>query len=583
MTEHSESMRHKLIALYGAERGAACHARLMSLLDTFRAQRPDLSAQPIDPRERVTERDVMLITYGDSLQRPGLLPLQTLGRFLRQHLLGVISTVHILPFFPYSSDDGFSVIDYTAVNPDLGDWSDIRRLGQDFKLMFDAVINHISAHSAWFRGFLAGDPAYQGFFIMVDPNTDLSQVVRPRSLPLLTEVETSGGPAHVWTTFSTDQIDLNFANEEVLLKIIEVLLFYVGQGMTFLRLDAIAYLWKRIGTSCIHLDETHTVVKLFRDVLDVVAPHVTIITETNVPHPENVSYFGNGQDEAQLVYQFTLPPLTLHAIATGDASVLSKWAAGVETISDQTTFFNFTASHDGIGVRPVEGILPDEGVALLVERAKAHGGAVSYKANPDGTQSPYELNINYFDALSDPAAGEPLDVQASRFLVSQAIALAFMGMPGIYIHSLLGSRNWNDGVRQTGHLRSINREKLDLGTVEAALADPGSLRARVFFAYRDLIARRTSERAFHPNGPQTVLDLHPALFALLRTSPDGAEQIVAIHNVSGQTVRADLSAVPLEGITGFTDLIAGTPVAADTAIDVRPYQVLWLKAHPVAP
>ena len=581
MTEHSESMRHKLIALYGAERGAACHARLMSLLDTFRAQRPDLSAQPIDPRERVTERDVMLITYGDSLQRAGLLPLQTLGRFLRQHLLGVISTVHILPFFPYSSDDGFSVIDYTAVNPDLGDWSDIRRLGQDFKLMFDAVINHISAHSAWFRGFLAGDPAYQDFFITVDPDTDLSQVVRPRSLPLLTEVETNGGPAHVWTTFSTDQIDLNFANEEVLLKIIEVLLFYVGQGMNVLRLDAIAYLWKRIGTSCIHLDETHTVVKLFRDVLDVVAPHVTIITETNVPHPENVSYFGNGRDEAQLVYQFTLPPLTLHAIATGDASVLSEWAAGVETISDQTTFFNFTASHDGIGVRPVEGILPDEGVALLVTRAKAHGGAVSYKANPDGTQSPYELNINYFDALSDPAAAEPLDVQASRFLVSQAIALAFMGMPGIYIHSLLGSRNWNDGVRQTGHLRSINREKLDLGTVEAALADPGSLRARVFFAYRDLIARRTGERAFHPNGPQTVLDLHPALFALLRTSPDGTEQIVAIHNVSGQPVRADLSAVPLERITGFTDLITGTPVAAGTAFDVRPYQVLWLKAHPV--
>lgn len=581
MTEHSESMRQKLIALYGAERGAACHARLMSLLDDFRAQRPDLSAQAIDPRERVTERDVMLITYGDSLQRPGLLPLQTLGRFLRQHLLGVISAVHILPFFPYSSDDGFSVIDYTAVNPDLGDWADIRRLGQDFKLMFDAVINHISAHSAWFRGFLAGDPAYQDFFITVDPNTDLSQVVRPRSLPLLTEFETSDGPAHVWTTFSADQVDLNFANEEVLLKIIEILLFYVGQGMSFIRLDAIAYLWKCIGTGCIHLDETHTVVKLFRDVLDYAAPHVAIITETNVPHPENVSYFGSGSDEAQLVYQFTLPPLALHAIATGDATVLSRWAAGVEKISDQTTFFNFTASHDGIGVRPVEGILPGEAVTMLVERAKAHGGAVSYKANPDGTQSPYELNINYFDALSDPAADEPLDVQVQRFLVSQAIALAFMGMPGVYIHSLLGSRNWNDGVRQTGHLRSINREKLDLGAVEAALADPDSLRGKVFFAYRNLIARRTGERAFHPNGAQTVLDLHPALFALLRTSPDGAEQIVAIHNVSGQTARADLSAVPLDGITGYTDLITGTPVAESTAFDVKPYQVLWLKAHPV--
>jgi len=577
MTEHSESMRHKLIALYGAARGAACHARLMSLLDTFRAQRPDLSAQPIDPRERVTERDVMLITYGDSLQRPGLLPLQTLSRFLRQHLLGVISTVHILPFFPYSSDDGFSVIDYTAVNPDLGDWSDIRRLGQDFKLMFDAVINHISAHSAWFRGFLAGDPAYQDFFITVDPDTDLSQVVRPRSLPLLTEVETSGGPAHVWTTFSTDQIDLNFANEEVLLKIIEVLLFYVGQGMTFLRLDAIAYLWKRIGTSCIHLDETHTVVKLFRDVLDVVAPHVTIITETNVPHPENVSYFGNGRDEAQLVYQFTLPPLTLHAIATGDASVLSEWAAGVETISDQTTFFNFTASHDGIGVRPVEGILAPEEVAVLVARARAHGGDVSFKNNSDGTRSPYELNINYFDALSDPAGGEPLVLQARRFLASQAIQLAFVGVPGIYIHSLLGSRNWNEGVAQTGALRTINREKLWCDAVEAALDDPGSLRSYVFYAYRDLIVRRTSERAFHPNGAQHVLDLHPAAFALLRTSPDGAEHVVAVTNVSDGPITVDLAGVPLEGVRAYRDALTGQEVASAAPLALEPYQVAWLK------
>ncbi len=577
----TQRAHEKLTFLYGPQRGAACLERLLARLAEFRARHPQLSQQPVVPQERFTERDVVLITYGDSLRAPNEAPLKTLHGFLRRRLAGVVSTVHILPFFPYSSDDGFSVIDYLAVNPDLGDWGDVDRLAGDFKLMVDVVINHVSAQSVWFQRFLAGDLAYQDFFISVDPATDLSGVVRPRTLPLLSAVETANGVRHVWTTFSSDQIDLNFANPDVLLAMVDVLLFYVAHGASMIRLDAIAYLWKCIGTGCIHLDETHTVVKLFRDVLDYAAPHVAIITETNVPHPENVSYFGSGSDEAQLVYQFTLPPLALHAIATGDATVLSRWAAGVEKISDQTTFFNFTASHDGIGVRPVEGILPDEDVAMLVERAKAHGGAVSYKANADGTQSPYELNINYFDALSDPAADEPLDVQVQRFLVSQAIALAFMGMPGVYIHSLLGSRNWNDGVRQTGHLRSINREKLDLGAVEAALADPDSLRGKVFFAYRNLIARRTGERAFHPNGAQTVLDLHPALFALLRTSPDGAEQIVAIHNVSGQTARADLSAVPLDGITGYTDLITGTPVAESTAFDVKPYQVLWLKAHPV--
>jgi glycosidase len=572
-----ESLRNKLVSLYGTERGARCHERLLTLLEDFRSQRPDLSAQPVDPAERITEQDVMLITYGDSLQKPGMLPLEVLHRFLRQRLQDVLSAVHILPFFPYSSDDGFAVIDYQAVDPALGDWQDIRRIGRDFKLMFDAVINHISAQSGWFKGFLSGEPECQDFFIVVDPATDLSGVVRPRSLPLLTEVPTHQGSKYVWTTFSADQIDLNFASEDVLLKIVEVLLFYVSQGMSFIRLDAIAYLWKEIGTPCIHLPQTHTVVRLFRDIFDAVAPHVTIITETNVPHAENVSYFGSGSDEAQLVYQFTLPPLVLHAIATGDATVLSEWAAGINKLSNSTTFFNFTASHDGIGVRPVEGILSAEQVAALCERAKAHGGAVSYKTNSDGSQSPYELNINYFDALSDPNADEPLAVQVGRFITSQAIQLAFMGMPGIYIHSLLGSRNWNAGVEQTGHLRTINREKLDLRAVEAELDDPATRRGLVFNAYRNLISLRVGERAFHPNGAQQVLRLHPALFTLLRTSPDGREHVAAIHNVSNQNVTIDLEPIPVSGVRQYRDLVSGIEFSTSGSLAIAPYQVLWLK------
>jgi glycosidase len=574
----TDSILDKLIRLYGGDDGAECYTQLISRLDSFRIQHPDLSARPVDPAQRVTERDVMLITYGGSLWEPDTAPLQTLHRFLQQYLAGVLSAVHVLPFFPYSSDDGFSVIDYTAVNPSLGDWPDMRRIAQSFKLMFDAVINHISAQSDWFQAFLKGDPDYQDFFIRVDPAVDLSQVVRPRSLPLLTPVQTSRGKQYVWTTFSADQIDLNFAHPAVLLKVVDVLLFYLSQGMSFIRLDAIAYMWKRIGTGCIHLDETHTVIKLFREIFDLVAPSVAIITETNVPHAENVSYFGDGTDEAQLVYQFTLPPLMLHAFATGDAVVLSDWAAQIKKVSDSTTFFNFTASHDGIGVRPVEGILSEAEVSALVERAQAHGGAVSFKTNGDGSQSPYELNINYFDALSDPASDEPLDLQVRRFIASQAIQLAFMGMPGIYIHSLLGSRSWQAGVEQTGRLRSINRENLRMSAVTAELSDPGSLRSRVFSAYRDLIARRIREKAFHPIAPQTVLRLQPAVFSLLRTSPDGAEHIVALHNVANRRVQVDLSAVPLAGVSVYHDLVSGRRVDAGEKLDVEPYQVLWLKA-----
>jgi sucrose phosphorylase len=571
------SIRAKLIELYGETDGTAAYRRLETRLDTFRAQYPDL-AEPVDPSERVTEQDVILITYGDSLQAPDQPALRTLHHFLRERLRGVISGVHILPFFPYSSDDGFSVIDYTAVDPALGTWSDVRRMSADFKLMFDAVINHISAKSAWFQAFLTGDPAYQDFFITVPPDTDLASVVRPRALPLLTPVETAGGTRHVWTTFSDDQIDLNYANPDTLLAVIDVLLFYLTQGMSLVRLDAIAYLWKEIGTGSIHLWQTHRVVQLMRDVFDAVAPRVIIITETNVPHDENVSYFGDGANEAQLVYQFTLPPLTLHAIATGDAAVLSEWAAGIEKVSGTTTFFNFTASHDGIGVRPVEGILSGEQVTALVERARTHGGDVSFKTNSDGSQSPYELNINYFDALSNPSAGEPTDVQVRRFIVSQAIQLAFMGVPGIYVHSLLGSRNWAEGVRRTGRLRSINRQKLPVDDVKTALDDPASLRSRVFNAYCKLITTRTGQKPFHPNGAQTVLRLHPALFTLLRTSPDGSEHVVAIHNVSGETVQADLSTVPLDSIAVYEDLLTGQQAAAGP-ITVEPYQVLWLRAR----
>ncbi|MBN1565954.1 MAG: sugar phosphorylase [Anaerolineae bacterium] len=573
-------VREKLIILYGEARGNACYKRLMTLLDTFRADHPEL-AQRSAPPGGVSEQDVMLITYGDTLLASDAAPeapLQTLHRFLRAYLGDVLSAVHILPFFPYTSDYGFSIVDYKAVNPDLGSWADVRALGTTFDLMFDAVINHISVQSAWFQGFLSSDPRYQDYFIAVDPTTDLSQVVRPRALPLLTEFATAGGPKHVWTTFSADQVDLNYASENVLLDVIDVLLFYVSQGMTFLRLDAIAFLWKEIGTNCLHLTETHLIVQLIREVFDAVAPYVTIITETNVPHEENVSYFGDGTNEAQLVYQFPLPPLTLHAIATGNATILSQWAASLETPSEQTTFFNFTASHDGIGLRPTEGILREADVAMLVERTKAHGGEALVRTLPDGSTRPYELNINYFDALSDPAADEPIARQVQRFMVSQAIQLALVGMPGIYVHSLLGSRSWRAGIDLWGELRAINREQLPVAALAAEFADPDSRRSQVLAAYRHLITIRRREKAFHPNGEQQVLDLDPVVFALLRTALAGDEQIVALHNVADAPVTVDLQRIPLDSVTTYTDLITATPVQADAKLELQPYQILWLKA-----
>jgi glucosylglycerate phosphorylase len=556
----------KLRTLYGDEQANAALQRLDSLIATPPAAAPSNELA-------LSERDALIIAYGDHVRRAGEPPLVTLRHVLKQLALPV-SGVHVLPFYPYSSDDGFSVIDYYQVDPALGTWEDIRALSEEFRVMFDAVFNHVSKHSDWFQAFLRGEAPYTDYFTVTDPSADLSLVMRPRTLPLLTPFDTANGRLFVWTTFSDDQIDLNFANPDVLLAMIDVLLFYVQQGAAFIRLDAIAFLWKRIGTTCVHLPETHLVIQLMRDVLDIVAPQTILITETNVPHRENISYFGDGENEAQMVYQFPLPPLILHTLHNGDATSLTRWAATIQRVSDRTTFFNFTGSHDGIGVRPAVGILTDAEITALVERTVAHGGLVSYKSNPDETESPYELNITYFDAINHPdvTAASP-QLAIDRFMVSQAIMLAFIGVPGIYLHSLFGIRNDLAGVAQTGRSRTINREKLDADALLAELTDPASLSAQVFNRYRRLLEARTSEPAFHPLGTQTVLDLHPQVFALERVAPDGTARALALHNVSNVSVQL---ALPFEG--RWADMLGNQTLEARPPLTLAPYQVLWLTA-----
>jgi sucrose phosphorylase len=536
----SDVIAEHLTFLYGSAQARTVEARLRRLLQEH-SPRVQTAGRPL------SERDSVLITYGDQVREPGTPPLRTLGAFLDRHLAGVVSGVHVLPFYPSSSDDGFSVVDYRAVDPTLGTWEDVCRIGSRFELMFDAVFNHVSASSGWFRRFLAGDPEYRGWFVTVEGDPDLSQVVRPRALPLLTTFETPTGPRRVWTTFSADQVDLDVRNPDVLLALLDVLLFYVAMGARFIRLDAIAYLWKEIGTPSIHLPQTHRVVQLMRSVLDRVAPHVLLITETNVPHADNVSYFGDGTNEAQLVYNFALPPLVLHTLATGSAEALAGWATELATPSDRVTFFNFLASHDGIGVNPVRGILAGEEIDALVQRAQEHGGFVSFKQNPDGSKSPYELNVNYFDALSNPTLDEPLETQVGRFLVAHAIQLAMAGLPAVYFHSLFGSRGDRAGAEASGIPRRVNRQKCGLAELERELGEPGSRRSRVLAGLTAMLRLRQASPAFHPFGRQEVLVTDPRVFALRRVSPDGRHRALCLHNVSNQPVHAgDLDLAPYE-------------------------------------
>ncbi len=581
MSQFREKLFDHLAFIYGADNAPRLREELLDILKSYQAKHPEF-AKPSSTR-RVSERDAILITYGDMVQKTGEAPLQTLSGFLKKYFGDVISTVHILPFFPFSSDDGFSVINYRQVNPALGTWDDITTLGKKFRLMFDAVVNHISAQSAEFQGFLKVEPKFENFFTVTDPQADTSRVFRPRSSPLLTSFQTSAGEKHVWTTFSADQIDLNYANPAVLFEVIEILLFYIAQGAEFIRLDAVTYLWKDLKTSSANLPETHRIIQLIRTVLDEVAPNVALITETNVPHQDNIAYFGDGLNEAQMVYNFALPTLVLHTFHNANAEKLTAWADSLELPSQRATFFNFLASHDGIGVTPVKNILSAEEINNAVERTHQLGGNVAYKSNGDGSQSPYELNINYLSALDDPE--NPLSDTAQitrRFLSAQAIMLALRGVPGIYFHSLVGSQNWSEGVAQSGYYRTINRQKLPLEELENELNSP-SLRQEIYQGFHRLLDVRQTQPAFNPFGGQKVLNLPPSLFGLIRTSLDGEESLLCLHNISDEEIEIalDLSLLPFKNTDSVSDIISNRAIPISKRkleLSLSPYEVLWLKS-----
>jgi sucrose phosphorylase len=527
------------------------------------------------------QRDAVLICYGDAVRADGETPLATLRRFVQERVGDAVSSIHLLPFFPFSSDDGYSVIDYRRVDSLLGTWDDVEALGGHYRLMVDLVINHASAESVWFRNYSNGLEPQRRYFIEVTPGTDLSLVTRPRSEPLLRPVQTPFGERFVWATFGHDQIDLDFRNPDVLFEFLDILLSYVRHRASIVRLDAIAYLWKEPGTPCVHLPQTHEVVKLLRDVLELLAPGVLLITETNVPHPENISYFGGG-DEAHMVYQFSLPPLLLHALETGQSRYLTEWARGLAPPPPGCTFFNFTASHDGIGVRPLEGLLPQAELGALLDRMVQKGGCISSRTDRGGSQAPYEVNITYFDALGFPGR-EDTDLSIARFLCSQTIMLSLQGVPGIYLNSLLAAPNWLAGAHETGRARTINRKKWRIEEIDGLLADRTRAARHVLSEMVRRLRLRATHPAFHPDGPQRVVELPAGLFGIERTAPDQSERIWVVANLTSEPFVLSLRLIDRRlSERLWCELIQGrsAPGFRLETLELAPYQVVWLSDRP---
>ncbi len=581
-------MLERLTFLYGEKTAIYYMPELERIMRVYYAHKPPEMIEEekrFDPKERFSQKDIILITYGDLPRGQDPSPLATLARFCDGYLEGTINTLHLLPFFPCSSDRGFAIIDFETVDPHLGTWEDIDKLKAKYRLMFDGVINHVSSKSRWFQEFLNGNPYYKDFFISYTSPEALTpeqrkMIFRPRTSDILTPFQTINGRRYVWTTFSQDQIDLNYKNPNVLMRVIEILLMYVRHGADIIRLDAVTYLWAEPGTRCIHLEQTHQIIKLFRDILDVVAPHVAIITETNVPHEENISYFGNGYDEAQMVYNFALPPLVLYTMYKEDATVLSDWAETLVPPSEDTHFFNFLDSHDGIGLMGVKDILPKEEINFIIERAKEHGGLISFRSGEDGGREPYEINITWFSALNKEGDEEDIAFQVHRFVASRVIALVLKGVPGIYLHSLIGTKNDIDSVIATHSNREINRTIIDDKLISEALQDPLSKISRINRELGRLIKLRTKLRAFHPRGGQKIIRVHPRVFSLLRTSPEGDQHILSLINVSSKVVRLEIPLLTL-GVkeNQWYDLVSEMEWWAENALltlTLQPYDIAWL-------
>lgn len=571
-----ESLRERLVRIYGS-RQEYLEREIAALVRRYTTLLDGESRTSVDMRDALSERDVAMIAYGDQIRAPDQPPLAALHRFLTdEQWHDFINTLHILPFFPSSSDDGFAVVDYLQVDPALGNWQNIERLRRDFRLMFDLVLNHVSQQHKWFQKYLSGEEPYSRFFIDLDGATDVSQVTRPRSHPLLTPFESAGGTRYVWTTFSADQVDLNYAEPQLLLRMLRVMLEYIRRGARIIRLDAVAYLWKDPGSSSIHLSQTHEVVKLMRNVAEAVAPGVLLLTETNVPHWENIRYFGDG-DEAHLVYQFSLPPLLLDAYLNRDGTVFSQWLAGLFAPPPGAAYFNFTASHDGVGLRPLEGLVSEERIARLIEHVRQCGGLVSTRRTPDGAEKPYELNLTYVDALSPPEGMQHVELHARRFLASQGIMLALAGMPAVYFHSLVGTQNDHEGVQTSGRARRINRRKFEYSELKKRLAEEGTLQSRIYRGYRQLLKTRVRQPAFHPAAPQRPIDLgDPALIAFSRTSVDQQQRVVVVANLTGEEKRLELSHSGLAA--GASDLLGHLMFDDGENAVLPPYEIAWLAA-----
>ena len=525
-------------------------------------------------KELWSEKDVLLITYADSIIKKNQKNLITLSNFLTKYCKE-FTYVHILPFFPFSSDDGFAVEDYKKIKKEHGSWNDLKKITKSFKIMVDLVINHCSSRNRLFKNFLENKDPGKDFFISSQKKFPTSKkIVRPRSSDLSKKVLTNGKDNYVWCTFGHDQVDFNFKNPSVLIYFFEIIKFYLDQNIKALRLDAVAFLWKELGTRCINLPQTHNIIRLIRLIIDNFYNKTLIITETNIPSHENLTYFGNN-NEAHCIYNFSLAPLLIHAIISGNSFYLKKWSRGMPPAQENNSYLNFLSTHDGIGMRPVEGILPEMEVKKYFRFFKKQGGLFSYRTNK-GKKSVYEVNITLLEALKECYNGKDKYI-FDRFVLAHTILFSMEGIPAIYIQNFLGSKNDNIKVKKTNSFRSINRKNWNYDSLTKIINNKSTINNKILNSIKNLIVLRKKQVAFHPNATQFTLQLGDIFFGLWRQSIDRSQSIFCISNLTNKKQKISLLDINLISTNSWFDLLTKKRIKnIGDELFFKPYQTYWI-------
>jgi len=549
--------------------------QLLQILDDFSEKS---AYEEISNKERWNESHSVLITYADSIYKYGEATLITLRDLLSNYFGNLSKVVHILPFLKSTSDGGFAVSSYESLEEKFGSWDDLKSISKNHDLMADLVLNHVSSSHPWVQEFIKSqEPGLSNVF-SPDQNLDWSNVVRPRSSSLFSQINTEDGPKQVWTTFGPDQIDLNWHNPKMTLEFLNLIITYLSNGIKWFRLDAVGFIWKESGTTCLHLPKAHSIVKILRVLLNNLLDDGVLITETNVPQKENLSYL-IPEDEAHMAYNFPLPPLLLEAIITSRADILNSWIFDWPTLSEGTTLFNFTASHDGVGLRALEGLMNEQRIKDLLINCEKRGGLVSHRRLSNGDDKPYELNISWWSAMED-SSRDSNRFQFERFILTQLLVMALKGVPAFYLPALLASENDIKSFSMTGQRRDLNREKFKLDNLLAILNNPESNANKNLKYLRNAMDVRSELKQFHPCSDMNCLSKGRGDIVVIKRG-NGLESVFAIHNMTENKINYQLNDNDLpeknENDFNMRDFLTSSNYNWKNII-LDPFQVVWLGA-----